>query len=82
MKSHLVTIILLAVAASAFTLRFLIRDNCQIYCDIAAFALPTIAAIVEIVLAQISEKQMKKEIKDLQDNQLHPHVKDGTLYFK
>jgi len=82
MKNHLFTIILLAVAAVAFALRFFVNANSQIYCDIAAFALPTIAAIVEIVLAEKSGKQMNKQIKELQDNQLHPHVKDGTLYFK
>lgn len=82
MKNHLFTIILLAVAAVAFTLRFFVREDCQTYCDIAAFALPTIAAIVEIVLAEKSGKHMEKEVKELQDNQLNPHVEDETLCFK
>lgn len=82
MKNHLVTIILLVIAAIMFALRFFVSDDCQTYCDVAAFALPTIAAIVEIVLAEKSGNQTKKQIKELQDNQLNPHVEDETLYFK
>ena len=62
MKNHIATIILLLLAALAFALRFFAKDDLQIYCDIAAFALPTVAAIVEIVLSEQSRNKLKEEI--------------------
>jgi hypothetical protein len=62
MKTHLVTIILLILAALAFGLRFFVGDSSVVVCDIAAFALPTFAAIVEIVLSEKSGKKIQEEI--------------------
>lgn len=81
MKNHLFTIILLVVAAVAFALRFFVSDDCQIYCDIAAFALPTIAAIVEIVVSERSGKETEKQIKKLKDNQLSVSFEEGIMKF-
>jgi len=81
MKNHLFTIILLMLAAVAFALRFIVNANYQIYCDIAAYALPTIAAIVEIVVTERSSKKTERQIKMLKDNQLSVRVEDETLCF-
>ena len=62
MKTHLVTIILLILAVLAFGLRFFVGDSNVVVCDIAAFALPTLAAIVEIVLSEKSGKKIQEEI--------------------
>ena len=62
MKNHLVTIILLILAALAFGLSFFVGDNKVVVCDIAAFALPTLAAIVEILISEKSGKKFQEEI--------------------
>ena len=49
------------------------------YCNIAAFALPTIAAIIEIVVSERIRKETEIQIKKLKDNQLSVCVEDGTL---
>ena len=63
MKNHIVTIILLLLAVAFFVLRFLWDGSLQIYCDIAAFALPTLAAVVEIVVSERSSQRMEEELK-------------------
>lgn len=80
MKNHIVTIILLLLAAVAFTLRFFVNTGTQLYCDIAAFALPTFAAMVEIVVAELSGKETEKQLNKLKDNQLSVFVEGKTLF--
>lgn len=63
MKNHIITILLLVVAAIAFVLRFFVNEDLLVYCDITAFALPTLAAIVEIVISERSGKRIDEEIK-------------------
>lgn len=82
MKKHIITFILLLIAAIAFILRFFLEETLQNYCDIAAFALPTMAALVEVILAEKSGKETEKEIKKLKDNQLSVKVEDGALKFR
>ncbi|SDG63369.1 hypothetical protein SAMN04487901_106138 [Prevotella communis] len=67
MSRHIVTIILLLAAAVAFVLRFLVADKWQDSCDIAAFALPTVAALVEIFLAEKNSKETEKQIAELKE---------------
>ena len=63
MKNHIITIILLVIAAIAFVLRFFVKEGMQVYCDILAFAFPTLAAIVEIIVSERSGKRIDEEIK-------------------
>lgn len=63
MKNHILTIILLLLAVVAFVLRFFLDDKYVLFCDILAFALPTLAAIAEIIIAERSGKKMEQEIK-------------------
>ena len=63
MKNHITTIILLVVAAVAFVLRFYVQEHVQVYCDVVAFAFPTLAAIVEIYVSERSGKRIDEEIK-------------------
>lgn len=81
MNNHIVTIILLLLAALSFGIRFFVKEGVQIYCDIAAFALPTVAAIVEIVVSERNGKETEKQIKTLKENQLSVHFKDGAMIF-
>lgn len=67
MRRHIKTIILLLAAAVAFVLRFLVADKWQDFCDIAAFALPTVAALVEIFLAEKNSKETEKQIAELKE---------------
>ena len=62
MKNHIITIILLLFAVVAFVLQFFVEECLQIICDIATFVLPTIAAIIEMILCEKSNKKLKKEI--------------------
>lgn len=63
MKHHLLTIVLLLIAGAAFTLRFFTEGITQSICDILAFAFPTLAAIVEIIVSERSGKKIEAEIK-------------------
>lgn len=63
MKNHIITIILLLLAAVSFASRFFIKDSYQELFDILAFALPTLAAIVEIVVAERGNKRFAEELK-------------------
>ena len=63
MKNHILTIILLLVAGAAFTLRFFTDNTTQSICDILAFALPTLAAIVEIIIAEKGNRKFADELK-------------------
>ena len=82
MKRHLFTIILLLLAAIAFVVRFCVEDKWQICCDVLAFTLPTLAALVEIFLAEKSEKRTATEIKTLKENQLSVYVEDHKAIFE
>ena len=63
MKNHLLTIMLLLVAGTSFTLRFFTENTEQNICDILAFALPTLVAIVEIIIAEKGNKKFADELK-------------------
>lgn len=82
MRNHTITIILLLIAAIAFTLRYFVAERWQSYCDIAAFVLPTIAALVEIVVSEKSSKTTEEKIKKLKEKQLSVHFEGETLIFK
>ena len=81
MKHHILTFIFLILATIAFALRFHVSEYLQNYCDILAYVFPTVATIIEIVLAERSSKKTKNQIKYLNDNQLSVHVEGETLYF-
>ena len=53
----------MVIAAIAFTLRFFAEDTIQSVCDILAFALPTLAAIVEIIVSEKASRKVNDEIQ-------------------
>lgn len=53
----------MAMAACAFTLKYYSEGTIQSICDILAFALPTLAAIVEIYVAEKRSRKMAEELK-------------------
>lgn len=63
MKNHFFTFVLLLLATAAFILRFFVRANYESLCDIAAFVLPTLAAVAEIIVSERSGEKMHDEIK-------------------
>ena len=79
MKNHIFTIILLILAGVAFALRFFVSEDWLNYCDVAAFALPTLAAVVEIIVSERSGKETEKQIKKLKEKQLSVRGEDETL---
>ena len=79
MKKHLLTVILLSLAVVAFVLRFFVVDKWENCCDIIAFALSSIAALVEIILTERNGKITETEINKLKEGQLSVYVKDETL---
>ena len=79
MKNHILTIILLILAGVAFALRFFVSEDWLNYCDVAAFALPTLAAVVEIIVSGRSGKETEKQIKKLKEKQLSVRYEDETL---
>lgn len=79
MKNHIFTIILLILAGVAFALRFFVSEDWLNYCDVAAFALPTLAAVVEIIVSERNGKETEKQIKKLKEKQLSVRVEDETL---
>jgi len=79
MKKHIATLILLLLALLAFTMRFFARDSFKDYCDILAFFLPTIAAVVEIYLSEKNGKVTEEMIKKLKEKQISVRIKDETL---
>ncbi len=79
MKNHKSSIILLLLAAVAFAFRFFLEENHQDYCDIVAFALPMLAALMEIYLSEKNNSEAEKRIKELETNQLSIHVEGETL---
>ena len=79
MKNHIFTIILLILAGMAFALRFFVSEDWLNYCDVAAFALPTLAAVVEIIVSERSGKETEKQIKKLKEKQLSVRAEDETL---
>ena len=82
MKNHIATIILLLLALVAFSLNFCLTGNMQICCEIAAFVLPTIAALVEIMVSEKKGKATEEKIKKLKDNQLSARFEGETLVFE
>ena len=85
MKNHILTIMLLLVAGTSFTLRFFIDSTTQNICDILAFALPTLAAIVEIIVAERGNKRFEKELKKrppfelLSEEEYERRKEEGTI---
>lgn len=63
MKQHLITIFLLLVATFAFVLRYFVNEHVQEWCDVQAFALPTLAAVVEMILSERSGRKIEEELK-------------------
>ena len=63
MKKHIWTIVLLVLAAGAFALGFMVSEDYKSYCDIIAFGFPTLVAIIEMILAERSGKELEAEIK-------------------
>ena len=82
MRNHILTIILLLLAVLAFGLRFCVAECWLNYCDIAAFLLPTIAAVVEMAVSEKSSKATEEMIKKLKDNQLSARFEGETLVFE
>lgn len=82
MRNHIITILLLLIAIVAFALRFFVAEAWQNYCDIAAFVLPTIAALVEIIYSEKSSRATEEKIKKLKDNQLSTRVEGETLFLE
>ena len=62
MRAHILTFILLTLAASAFIVSFHVNNEIKRYCDFVAFSFPTIAAVVEVVLAERSTKALRNEL--------------------
>lgn len=79
MRNHIMTITLLFIAVIVFALRFFVAENHQDYCDIVAFALPMLAALMEIYLSEKNNSEAEKWIKELETNQLSIHVEGETL---
>lgn len=85
MKNHIITIILLLLAAVSFASRFFVKDSYQELFDILAFALPTLAAIVEIVVAERGNKKFAEELKRrppfelLSEEEYERRKEEGTI---
>lgn len=85
MKNHILTVILLAIAACAFTFRFFTEDTAQGICDILSFALPTLAAIVEIIVSERGNKRFEEELKKrppfeyLSEDEYERRNEEGTI---
>ena len=85
MRNHLLTIALLVIAAIAFTCRFFAEETIQSYCDILAFALPTLAAIVEIIVVERENKRFAEELKKrppfelLSEEEYERRKEEGTI---
>ena len=62
MKSHIITFILLLLAAAAFILRFFVGQAYEGVFDVLAFVFPTLAAVAEIVISEKNGDRMQKEI--------------------
>lgn len=82
MRNHIITILLLFIAVIAFTMRFYMAEKWQNYCDIAAFVLPTIAALVEIVVSEKNGRATEEKIKKLKEKQLSVHFEGEALVFE
>ena len=85
MRNHILTIALLVIAAIAFTFRFFAEETIQSYCDILAFALPTLAAIVEIIVAERGNKRFAEELRKrppfelLSEEEYERRKEEGTI---
>lgn len=79
MKRHLITTILLVLAIVAFTMRFFVKEEWQNYYDIATFILPTVAALIEIVISVKSGMATEENIRKLKEKQISVHVEGETL---
>ena len=78
-SNHILTIIFLLFAIVAFILQFYVVMS-RVYCEIAAFALPMLAALMEIHLSEKSNREAEKRIEELEENQLSVHVEGETLF--
>lgn len=63
MKHHIPTIILLLLAVIAFVLHFFAHGVWLVIYNIAAFVLPTIATVIEIILSVFNKKKTEEELK-------------------
>lgn len=69
-KKHQVSIILLFLAVISFVMKFIVAEKYEIYCDIAAFALPMVATLIEIALSIKADNENESRdrlIEDLED---------------
>lgn len=82
MKNHILTIILLNLAVVAFALRFFVSACWQNCCDIAAFALPTLAAVVELIVSERFGKKTEMQINKLKEKQLSVRYEDEAIVFE
>lgn len=91
MKKHLCTIILLLIAIVAFLFGFKVSGICKTVCDLMAFALPTIAAVVEIMLSEKSSRRIEEEFnkrppvvvlsqEEYERRQAEGTIEKGTIY--
>lgn len=85
MKKHILTIVLLVLAAIAFTLGFYVPEEYKNYCGIIAFSFPSLVAIFEMILAEQSSNALKKEIEKrpiwetLSQEEYDRRKEEGTL---
>jgi len=80
MRKHIGTFFLLVVAVVSFGMRFFVEDEWQNCCDIVAFVLSTMAALVEIVISERIGKTTDEKIQKLKDKQLSMKIKGETLF--
>ena len=75
----MITSILLILATFAFILRFWASEKWIILCDIASFSLPTVAAFVEMILADKVGKKTSVLLEELEEKS-HNAVYFGECY--
>lgn len=63
MKKHIISIILIAIAAIVFVLGFIVCDEWKVACNILVFVTTTTATTIEIILAEKSSEQYEEELK-------------------
>lgn len=86
MKRHIFPIILLMAALVFFILSLCLGEERNILFNIITFALPMLAAVIEIIIAVSSDKIMKEELKkrpiavpisDIEIDQIFPQDTSG-----
>lgn len=63
MKKHIISIILIAIAAIMFILSFIVCNEWKVACNILVFVATTTATTIEIILAEKSSRQYEEELK-------------------